>query len=228
MNNSLISNKLIKNENNVVDVDIKPNVSFYADPETLKEASGYYDHIKSVSLDAGKDTPWIENCTHCRMPMQMILLDPLVKLLGIPDSIYGENRAAKRSNGELVFQTWYNKWSANPVLNPVIDCWFCKGCSSVYTIVDGGYCWTKVSINGMDTFDSNMIPKYVSQQKEVILEEEFDPGPQPTPDSTVCPNCKVWRTVKEYNDTHVQHVCSKCKAVGLYKKEVQDKEVEEA
>ena len=206
---------IVKNINNVVDTE-KPSVSFYPNMELMKESLGFYDNIKSVSLDAGRDTPWIENCTHCRCPMQKILIDS-DKILGIPDSVYGENRGAKRSNGELVFQTWFDAWKVNPVLNPAIDYWFCKSCSSVYTIVDGGYCWTKVSINGMDKFDSTLIQAI---KKEVILEDKpFDPGPAPSEDSTQCPNCMRWREVKPYSKTHVQHHCAHCKTVGLYKVE---------
>ncbi len=52
-------------------------------------------------------------------------------------------------------------------------------------------------------------------------EKPKDLGPKPSPDSTECPYCHVWRMVEPYqatpddNQGTVQHICPQCKGVDL-------------
>lgn len=158
---------------------------------------------------------WVENCADCRIPMSMVYVPPQDIGLGVLESVRG-----------IVFEDpkqwpkFYKEWIHNPVVNPGSEFWYCERCQSVWVIVSTF--WTKVLVRG----EERVPPFRVSKQVvPVVVPEVYDPGIKTSEDSTMCPNCKVWRTVEPYSGTirageiYVQHVCPKCKAVDIVRVE---------
>ena len=195
--------------NDAGNIDIKSKaLQFYASKETLKESVDQYNFLNTTDFSG---IGWCEQCATCKKPMDRLnFFSPELKLEGIPESISGL-QADKKKHVEF-FQLWVKE----PVVNPMAEHWFCQSCGGVWVIIDG-YFWTRVRINGMDTLNPTLVQRISDRPPVVPLVEEVDPGPQPFPEATQCPNCKIWRMIEPYSETHVQHVCLKCRAVGLYK-----------
>lgn len=180
-----------------------------------KEFSDYsqMNRLDINSPDVPKDErSWAENCEHCRVAMIKLVIHPGIVMTGMPETIYG------MTTNRNQIPVWFNDWMLNPVVhmgNTGHGLWFCEKCSHIYAII-GGALWSQIKLNGEETFDGSKIKPF-EVQKPKVVEEVIDPGIKTSEDATVCPNCKVWRTVEPYSETHIQHVCPKCRAVNLFK-----------
>lgn len=194
------------------------------DPQILKESANFEaeQFLNSIPVI----NKWIENCPDCRIPMSMVYVRPEDVGMGILESVRG-----------IVFEDpkqwpkFYKEWMHNPVVNSGSEFWYCEGCQSVWSIVSTF--WTKVLVRGEEKVPPSSISRTVAP---VVVPEVYDPGIKESEDSTMCPNCKVWRTVEPYSgtiragETYVQHVCPRCKAVDIVRVErspSQEKEITE-
>jgi hypothetical protein len=199
--------------------DDKPK--FYADAETLKE---YYKDVDQLPVTG----TWLENCTWCKIPMhQLQITSEVSSVLHKPPMSMAE---LKEGVDGIVFEDqkqWskvFKQWLMDPVINinnvgGADKFWFCNHCKSIWAIVSGQF-WARISMNGLSVFDLDKIKVIKLSKQEVVMAEEFDPGPAPSPEHTQCPaaGCKRWREIKPYSETHVQHYCANCNTCDLFRK----------
>jgi hypothetical protein len=182
--------------------------SFYADPETLSQGPGSNDFLNSIPI---KDK-WVENCADCKVPMKFVTLPIRSLPVGIVDSVRGVCPELKN-----IYKA-YLEWVKDPIISVASEFWYCFQCKSVWTITSAF--WTKVMVWGEKTVEPEKV-KEVQVNPATLVEVVIDPGVKLSEDSTLCPNCHVWREVKPYDgtirqgETYVQHVCPKCHAVDI-------------
>lgn len=183
--------------------EVKPK--FYADAETLKQGSGYYDNIESVSLKG----EWIENCQDCHVAMS--LLQATGDITGIPDSVHVSHRNKS-----------YTKWLQDGCKYDNGKIWLCPVCSSAWSVIQGQF-WAKLIINNQYTFRTENIksyPKKPAEDKSIMSATEK----KPSADATICSDCNVYREITEHSETHNRHVCPKCHSGSLVPKQPESSE----
>lgn len=185
---------------------VEDNNPFY-DEGTLKQQD-FYPWAEMVP-EGQKE--WNENCQNCRRATQKIFIRPDTHLIGVVDSVLGITKDPKQH------PLAYKQWKDDPVMDRG-ECgsfWYCSECRSIWTVYKNSF-YTKVMIMGQFEFETERI-KLLDGGIQVMPEPEIDPGEKTSEDATMCFRCLVWRVVKPYSDTHVQHVCPKCETVQLVK-----------
>ena len=100
----------------------------------------------------------------------------------------------------------------NVRLNPSQDCWVCTSCGYARMVFQGE--WRKIRINNEDKLSIERIK--LPPQPIISQDIKFEPGPQPFPESTQCPNCHAWRSVEPYDEGRTHHICPRCKTGEIY------------
>jgi len=163
----------------------------------VQETSKFYADAETLKEDSGYYTfmnslpvnpdLWIENCEVCHIAMTRMMI--------------AEGTKTVTNRGQAI--------------NPHSEFWFCKSCCYLWTAALGY--WSRVIVDGQAKLDCEKIKTTeIKLREEQAMEVEIDPGEKPSPDSTKCSNCKVWRKVVPYksdesdmlNRTH--HICTKC------------------
>jgi hypothetical protein len=138
-----------------------------------------------------------------------IMLQSGTALEGIVGSEKGI--AAGEQHWPLVYRAW--KSSGELQVNPNGVFSLCAGCRAVWTAQHGF--WIRVKVEGMEVLSLERFKETegVLQTAAIIKANELpDPGEQPSPDSTKCPHCHVWREVRSWTQDTTKniHICPKC------------------
>ena len=185
----------------------EPN-KFYAEAEVLKQASGYYTFMNFLPLNPNT---WVENCHPCQRPMHALMFQPGTKLRALISTAI-DSYAAN--------QTLVKKLRDDPsALNPSAEFYMCPTCQdgNVWTKQLGF--WVKVEVEG----EKQLVMDKIKGTESKLLEAKVmelnalpDPGTPPSPDSTICPHCHVYRTVSKWEPVPGEdsgkniHTCPKC------------------
>lgn len=175
---------------------------FYADSETLKQGSGYYEGISALPVDT---SGWIENCQDCHIPMTP--LQATGEILGIPDSVHVSHRNKS-----------YTKWVQDGCRFDNNKIWLCPVCSSAWSIIKGQF-WAKLIINNQYTFRTENIKSYPKPASEEVYTMLHASKDKPSPDATICSDCNVYREIIDHDDMYNRHVCPKCHSGSLVEKQ---------
>jgi hypothetical protein len=200
----------------MTEISVETIPQFYADEETLKAGSGYYTFMNFLPADPNL---WVENCPNCQKAMTRIMLTPGTEIEGIQGTAIGLPQ----------FQT--QRSIALLSINPASEFWVCSGCCSVWTSAPGF--WLKVKLNGealLSIERIKMTEEHLKVEAIAALDIPIDPGTKPSPDSTKCPYCHVWRNVSPYQSSpedmmgRSHHICPRCHTGEIYDPTIETKQ----
>lgn len=187
-------------------------IEFYADAETLKQSSGYYTFMNHLPLNPNM---WVENCNPCKKAMLKIMLTPNAKVQGIP--------------GTELWEGLSPSYIKDIRFNSSGDFWFCPNCKGIWSSYPGF--WLRVTVNDEEFLDIarvKMTEENLQVEAAAAANTPVSLGEKPTPDSTECPHCHVWRNVEPYFSTpedtqgRMQHVCPKCHTADIKEAEIKE------